>query len=97
ARLPGATLLMSSYQELRIGGRASSTQYQYTIRGDNLEDLKYWGPKLRDAMRKLPALVDVNSDQQNGGLQSALSIDRVAAARLGITIQQIDDTLYDSF
>ncbi|HVX14785.1 MAG TPA: multidrug efflux RND transporter permease subunit [Pirellulales bacterium] len=97
AGLPGATLYMSAYQELRIGGRASSTQYQYTIRGDNLDDLKYWGPKLRDAMRKLPALVDVNSDQQNGGLQSALSIDRVAAARLGITIQQIDDTLYDSF
>jgi multidrug efflux pump len=95
--LSGATLYMSAYQELRIGGRVSSTQYQYTLRGDNLDDLKTWGPKLRDAMRKLPALVDVNSDQQNGGLQSALSIDRVAAARLGITVQQIDDTLYDAF
>ena len=97
AGLPGATLYMSAYQELRIGGRSSSTQYQYTLRGDNLDDLKTWGPKLRDAMRKLSALVDVNSDQQNGGLQSALSIDRVAAARLGITMQQIDDTLYDAF
>jgi multidrug efflux pump len=97
ARLPGATLFMSAYQELRIGGRSSSTQYQYTLRGDNLDDLKVWGPKLRDAMRKLPALVDVTSDQQNGGLQSQLRIDRVAAARLGITMQQIDDTLYDAF
>jgi multidrug efflux pump len=95
--LPGATLYMSAYQELRIGGRASSAQYQYTVRGDNLEDLKAWGPKLRDAMRKLPGLIDVNSDQQNGGLQSSLNIDRVAAARLGITMQQIDDTLYDAF
>jgi multidrug efflux pump len=95
--LPGATLYMSAYQELRIGGRASSAQYQYTVRGDNLEDLKTWGPKLRDAMRKLPGLIDVNSDQQNGGLQSSLNIDRVAAARLGITMQQIDDTLYDAF
>jgi len=95
--IPGATLYLSAYQELRIGGRPSSTQYQYTLRGDNLDDLKLWGPKLRDEMRKLPALNDVNSDQQNGGLQSSLSIDRVAAARLGITMQQIDDTLYDAF
>lgn len=95
--MAGATLYMSAYQELRIGGRVSSTQYQYTLRGDNLNDLTIWGPKLRDAMRKLPALADVNSDQQNGGLASALQFDRVAAARLGITMQQIDDTLYDAF
>ncbi|OYV85912.1 MAG: multidrug transporter subunit MdtC, partial [Planctomycetia bacterium 21-64-5] len=95
--IPGATLYLSAYQELRVGGRVSSAQYQYTLRGDNLDDLKLWGPKLRDEMRKLPALIDVNSDQQNGGLQSSLSIDRVAAARLGITMQQIDDTLYDAF
>jgi multidrug efflux pump len=97
AKIPGATLYLSAYQELRIGGRPSSAQYQYTVRGDNLEDLKHWGPELLREMRKIPGLADVNTDQQDKGLQSALSIDRVAAARLGVTIQQIDDTLYDAF
>jgi multidrug efflux pump len=95
--IPGATLLLSAYQDLRIGGRPSSAQFQYTIRGDNLEDLRQWAPKMLAQMRKIPGLADVNTDQYDKGLQSALSIDRVAAARLGITMQQIDDTLYDAF
>ncbi len=97
AGIPGATLILSAYQDLRIGARSSSAQYQYTVRGDSLEDLRYWGPKLLREMRKIPGLADVNTDQQDKGLQSALVIDRVAAARLGITMQQIDDTLYDAF
>ncbi|HWB12945.1 MAG TPA: multidrug efflux RND transporter permease subunit [Pirellulales bacterium] len=97
AKIPGATLYLSAYQDLRIGGRPTSAQYQYTVRGDSLEDLKQWGPMLLREMRKIPGLADVNTDQQDKGLQSTLTIDRVAAARLGVTIQQIDDTLYDAF
>jgi multidrug efflux pump len=67
------------------------------LKGDSLEDLNRWTPKLLAEMRKLPGLVDVNTDQQNGGLQTRLEIDRTTAARLGITLQKIDDTLYDAF
>lgn len=97
ARLPGATLLLQAVQDLRIGGRASGAQYQYTLRGDSLDELNEWAPKLLREMRKLPGLADVNSDQQNRGLQARLDIDRDTAARLGVTLQRIDDTLYDAF
>jgi len=97
AALTGATLIMQPVQDLRIGGRPSSSQFQYTLRADSLDDLNEWGPKLLRAMRGLPQLVDVRSDQQNRGLQAGLTIDRDAAARLGVTPQQIDDALYDAF
>jgi multidrug efflux pump len=97
ASLPGATLVMQPVQDLRIGGRLSSAQYQYTLRADTLGDLNTWGPKLLAAMRTLPELVDVRSDQQNRGLQAGLTIDRDEAARYGVTPQQIDDALYDAF
>ena len=97
ASLPGAMLVMQPVQDLRIGGRLSSAQYQYTLRADTLGDLNAWGPKLLAAMRGLPELVDVRSDQQNRGLQAGLMIDRDEAARFGITLQQIDDALYDAF
>jgi multidrug efflux pump len=97
ASLPGAMLVMQPVQDLRIGGRLSSAQYQYTLRADTLGDLNAWGPKLLDAMRGLPELVDVRSDQQNRGLQAGLMIDRDEAARFGVTLQQIDDALYDAF
>jgi multidrug efflux pump len=97
ASLPGAMLVMQPVQDLRIGGRLSSAQYQYTLRADTLGDLNAWGPKLLAAMRGLPELVDVRSDQQNRGLQAGLMIDRDEAARFGVTLQQIDDALYDAF
>ncbi len=97
SRIPGANLYLQSVQDLRVGGRSSSAQFQFTLRGDSLEDLNQWGPKLLAEIRKLPGLVDVNSDQQDKGLQASLSIDRLAAARLGVTLQAIDDTLYDAF
>ena len=97
ASLPGAMLVMQPVQDLRIGGRLSSAQYQYTLRADTLGDLNTWGPKLLVAMRALPELVDVRSDQQNRGLQAGLMIDRDEAARFGVTPQQIDDALYDAF
>ena len=74
-----------------------NAQYQYTIQSDNLDDLNKWGPILLQQMRKVPALTDVNSDQQNSGLQASLVYDRPTASRLGITPQMIDDTLYDAF
>jgi multidrug efflux pump len=97
ARIPGANLFMQANQDLRIGGRGSSAQYQYTLKGDNLDELNEWGPKLLRAMRGLPGLVDVTTDQKNKGLQSRLNIDRTTAARLGLSLQTIDDTLYDAF
>src|SRR5262249_9069353 len=83
--------------DLRVGGRSSSAQYQYTLKGDNLDDLNEWSPKFLRALRTLPGIVDVNTDQQNKGLQYKLDIDRSTAARLGITLQKIDDTLYDAY
>ncbi|HEY3964764.1 MAG TPA: multidrug efflux RND transporter permease subunit [Planctomycetaceae bacterium] len=97
AHIPGATLRMQSVQDLRIGGRSSSAQYQYTLKGDNLDDLNDWSPRLLRAMLGVDGLADATSDQHNKGLQARLAIDRTTAARLGITLQQIDDTLYDAF
>src|SRR6185295_14702243 len=79
------------------GGRAGNAQYQYTIQSENLEDLVKWGPVLLQQMKKEPAVTDVNSDQQNSGLQASLVYDRATAARMGLTPQMIDDTLYDAF
>jgi multidrug efflux pump len=97
ARIPGANLYLQATQDLRIGGRSSSAQYQYTLKGDNLDELNQWGPRLLAAMRDIPGLVDVNTDQQDKGLQEKLAIDRTTAARVGISLQTIDDTLYDAF
>lgn len=97
ATVPGASLFLQSAQDLRVGGRMGNAQYQYTIQSDNLDDLTKWGPILLQQMRKLPVLSDVNSDQQNSGLQAALVYDRQTASRLGLTPQMIDDTLYDAF
>jgi len=97
ASVPGATVFVQAGQDLRIGGRQSSSQYQYTIQSENLEDLVTWGPTLLQQMRRLPGFTDVNSDQQNNGLQASLVYDRATAARLGISAQVIDNTLYDAF
>jgi len=97
AKIPGAPAYLQPMQELRVGGRASNALYQYTLRGDNLGDLTAWAPRILQAMRRIPQLVDVNSDQQDRGLQASLTIDRDTASRLGISPQLIDDTLYDAF
>ena len=96
-RIPGATLYLQPVQDLRIGGRASGAQYQYTLQSDNFQDLTDWTPKVIAAVKKIPGIVDVNSDQQNRGLQASLRIDRTTASRLGISQKTIDDTLYDAF
>jgi multidrug efflux pump len=97
ARLPGATLYFQADQDLRVGGRRSSAMYQYTLSGDSSEVLNEWAPRAFDKLKMLPQLVDVNSDQQTHGLQASLVIDRRTASRLGISSQNIDDTLYDAF
>ncbi len=96
-RLPVAQAFLQAAQDIRIGGRASAALYQYTIQADNVDDLNTWGPILLANMKKLPGLQDVNSDQQNGGLQTYLTYDRTAAARLAFTPQQLDSTLYSAF
>jgi multidrug efflux pump len=95
--IPGATAFMQAGQDLRIGGRQSNAQYQYTIQSDNLDDLVAWGPTLLQKMKQIHGLTDVNSDQQNSGLEAGLTYDRQTAAVLGITPQQIDNTLYEAF
>jgi len=95
--VPGANTFLQAGQDLRIGGRMSSAQFQYTIQSDNLQDLVQWGPVLLQQMRKMRELTDVNTDQQNSGLQMNIVYDRATAARLGITPQQIDNTLYEAF
>ncbi len=96
-RLPVAQAFLQASQDIRIGGRGSNALYQYTIQADSVDDLNKWGPILLANMRKIHGLQDVNSDQQNGGLQSYLTYDRTAAAQLGITAQQLDSTLYSAF
>jgi multidrug efflux pump len=97
AVVPGATLFLQAVQDIRVGGRASNAQYQYTLQGPTLEELNEWSPKIAAALQREHNLADVNSDQQNKGLESDLVIDRDAAARLGVTVSQIDNTLYDAF
>jgi multidrug efflux pump len=97
AVVPGATLFLQAVQDIRVGGRASNAQYQYTLQGASLEELNDWSPKIAAALQREPNLADVNNDQQNKGLESNLVIDRDAAARLGVTVSQIDNTLYDAF
>jgi multidrug efflux pump len=95
--ISGARLFFQAVQDIHIGGRQSNAQYQYTIQADTLEELNEWVPKITAALQDIPELDDVNSDQQDKGLEVDLKIDRPTAARLGITLSQIDNTLYDAF
>ena len=96
-RLPVAAARFQASQDLRFGGRSSAATYQYTLQSDNVQDLDKWGPVLLKAMQKLPGFQDVNIDQQNGGLDELVTFDRTAAAKLGLTTQQLDSALYQSF
>ncbi len=96
-RVPGATLFMFPAQDFRMGGRQSNSLYQYTMKSDNLPDLRIWVPKLMEALKNEPVLQDLNTDQQDKGLDTELTIDRDTASRLKLTAAQIDNTLYDAF
>jgi multidrug efflux pump len=98
AQVPGANLFLSAVQDIRVGGRQSNAQYQFTLQADSLPDLYTWAPKLVEALRQDQSVVtDVDSDQQQRGLQVNLTIDRDAAARLGVSTRSISSTLYDAF
>jgi hydrophobe/amphiphile efflux-1 (HAE1) family protein len=97
ARVQGVQLFLQATQDVGIGGRGSRTQYQYTLQSADLNELNTWAPRLSQALRQLPELKDVNSDQQNAGLQLTVDIDRDTAARFGISAATIDNTLYDAF
>jgi multidrug efflux pump len=95
--VPGVSLYLQAVQDLRIGGRNSGAQYQYTLQSDSVRELNDWAPQVYRKLRTLPQLADVNSDQQDRGLAAGLQIDRPTASRMGISAQMVDDTLYDAF
>ncbi|HXY02663.1 MAG TPA: multidrug efflux RND transporter permease subunit [Terriglobales bacterium] len=97
AEVPGATLYMQNQQDLQVGGRVSQAQYQYTLQGEDLNELNEWAPQLLQKMRQLSILRQVNTDQQDKGLALNVVIDRDTASRLGIAAQDIDNILYDAF
>ena len=97
AEVPGATLYMQAQQDLNIGGRLSQAQYQYTLQGEDLNELNEWAPQLLEKLRALPQLQQVNTDQQDKGLAANVIIDRDTASRLGVSAQEIDAVLYDAF
>ncbi len=97
SKIPGAPTYLQAVQDLRIGGRSSSAQFQYTLQGETVGDLEEWAPQLLRKLRTVSGLVDVSSDQQNTGLEAQLVIDRPTASRLGINTKLVDETLYDAF
>ncbi len=97
SEVPGASMFLQAVQDIRVGGRQSNAQYQYTLQADDLNELRTWAPKLATALKQAPELADVNSDQQDKGLETELNIDRNTATRLGLTTSAIDNTLYDAF
>ncbi|HSN41899.1 MAG TPA: multidrug efflux RND transporter permease subunit [Burkholderiales bacterium] len=97
ARVPGANLFLVPVQDIRIGGRQSNAEYQFTLQADDLSELRTWAPRVRRELAREPKLADVNSDQQEKGLQTTLTIDRSTASRLGITAKMIDSTLNNAF
>src|SRR5580704_4212253 len=97
ALVPGASLFLQAVQDIRAGGRQSNAQYQYTLQADSLVDLTEWSPKILTALQSIPLMTEVNTDQQNKGLETDLVIDRDTASRFGINASQIDNTLYDAF
>ncbi|OIQ97117.1 multidrug resistance protein MdtC [mine drainage metagenome] len=97
SHVPGASLFLQAAQDIRMGGRPSPAEFQYTLEADSLADLQTWAPRLTEALRHVPQLADVNSDQQDTGLETEITVDRATASRLGLEVSQIDNTLYDAF
>ncbi len=97
SQIEGINTYMQARQDVSVGGRMSRTQYQYTVQDANLDELVQWAPRVFDALRKIPLLKDLNTDQQNAGLQLNVDIDRDTASRLGVTAKAVDDALYDAY
>jgi len=97
ARVTGVSLFLNPRQDVRMGGRQSNSTYQYTLKSDNIADLKAWATKLAEAMKGLDAITDVDTDQQDNGVETFVQIDHDAAARLGVSARDVDNALYNSF
>jgi multidrug efflux pump len=96
-QIPGLRVFMVPAQDLRVGGRQSDSQYQFTLWSADIDALQSWVPKVMDRVKLVPGVVDVTTDREQGGLQANVNIDRTAAARLGVRIQDIDNALNDAF
>jgi multidrug efflux pump len=97
ARITGVSVILNPVQDIQTGGRQSNAQYQYTLKGDNREELRTWAGRLADQLKQESALTDVDTDQADHGLQTYVNVDRASAARLGVTATGIDNVLYDAF
>ncbi len=97
SQVAGGRLFLQTVQDIRVGARQSNAQFQFTLQADKVSDLNEWGPKLLAELQRSPVIADVNSDQQQKGLETELTYDRATAARLGITVNEMDSTLYDAF
>jgi multidrug efflux pump len=97
SKIPGIQLFLQASQDIRVGGRSSAAEYQYTLQDSSLDELNEWAPKLLDRMKKMPELRDASTDQQENGLEARLVVDRDTASRLGLTMQGVDNVLYDAF
>jgi multidrug efflux pump len=97
ARVSGVSLFLNPVQDLRMGGRQANATYQYTLKSDNAADLRRWATRLADAMRARPELTDVDTDQQDNGVETFVTLDHGAAGRLGLTARDVDNALYNAF
>ncbi|MEP6789866.1 MAG: efflux RND transporter permease subunit, partial [Ramlibacter sp.] len=97
AQVTGVTLFLNTVQDLRMGGRQSNSTYQYTLKSDNIADLRLWATRLADSMKRQPELIDVDTDQQENGVESYVEVDKDSASRLGISSRDIDNALYNGF
>jgi len=97
AKVTGITIFLNPVQDLRMGGRSSNSTYQYTLKSDSAEDLKVWAGRLAEAMKSQPALVDVDTDQAENGVETYVTIDKESAARMGITTRDVTNALYNAF
>ena len=97
AQITGVRLFLNPVQDLRMGGRSSNSTYQYTLKSDNANDLKRWSTRLADAMRRQPGLADIDTDQEENGVETFVTVDRDSAARLGVNSRDVDNALYNSF
>lgn len=97
ARVTGVSIFLNPVQDLRMGGRSSNSTYQYTLKSDNAADLKQWATRLAEAMKRQPALVDVDTDQAENGVETFVTIDKDTAARLGINTRDVNNALYNNF
>ncbi|MEO8313014.1 MAG: efflux RND transporter permease subunit, partial [Caldimonas sp.] len=97
AQVTGLSVFLSTVQDVRAGGRQSNSNYQYTLKSDNLDDLRRWATRLAEEMKQEPAMTDVDTDQQDNGVETLVEVDRDSASRLGLTSATIDSALYNAF